>query len=385
MSIPSKLPNVGTTIFTVMSALAEAYGAVNLAQGFPDFSPSERLLDRVGYHLHHGRNQYAHMAGVPVLRERIREKILALYGAEYDATHEITVTAGATQALFTAITALVHPGDEVIIFEPAYDSYRPAIELVGGVVKTYELEAPHFKPDWDRFKRLISSRTKMVIVNTPHNPTGTTLREEDMQNLERLLRDTQILVLSDEVYEHLVYDGEAHQSVARFPGLRERSLAVFSFGKTFHCTGWKIGYCIAPAAVMAEFRKVHQFNVFCVNTPLQFALADFMEDPHAYLGVGLFYNQKRDLFLDVLEESHFRPLPCAGTYFQLCDYSTISREPDVVFAKRMTEEYGVAAIPVSVFYQSRKDEHLVRLCFAKTEETLARAGELLKKIPPAKG
>lgn len=380
LHVSSKLPNVGTTIFTVMSALAEHCGAINLAQGFPDFQPPEDLLERVSHYYLHGNNQYAPMAGVLPLRERISEKIAALYGANLNPIDEITVTAGGTQALFTAIAAFVQPGDEVIIFEPAYDSYRPTIELMGASAAVYELEGPDFRPDWDRFRRLISMRTRMIILNTPHNPTGMVMRKEDMQQLEQMLRGTDILVLSDEVYEHLIYDGEAHQSVLRFAGLRERSLAVYSFGKTFHSTGWKIGYCAGPANLMAEFRKVHQFNVFAVNTPLQYALADYMTDPYTYLGVGLFYSYKRALFSELLQESRLRSLLCEGTYFQLCDYSAISTEDDVSFAEKMTREYGVAAIPVSVFYQSKKQQHLIRLCFAKNEETLREAGRRLRAL-----
>ncbi|MBK8655250.1 MAG: pyridoxal phosphate-dependent aminotransferase [Haliscomenobacter sp.] len=380
MLFNSKLPNVGTTIFTVMSALAEKHGAINLAQGFPDFSPSERLVRLVADYLEKGYNQYAPMAGVPALRERIVEKIAGLYGPSLDPIHEVTITAGGTQAIFTAIAAFVHPGDEVILFEPAYDSYRPSIELAGGTAKAYELEAPGFRPDWEKFKRLISSRTRMIVINTPHNPSGTVLQQEDLLKLEQLLQGTDILVLSDEVYEHLIFDGRQHQSILRFPGLRERGLAVYSFGKTFHATGWKIGYCVAPAALMTEFRKVHQFNVFSVNTPIQHALADFMKDPHEYLGLGAFYHFKRDFFLDAMEGSRLKPLTCEGTYFLLCDYSAVSEEPDVEFARRMTVEYGVAAIPVSVFYQSPREERIIRLCFAKQDETLEKAGRLLRKI-----
>lgn len=375
--IGSKLPQVGTTIFTVMSAMAERCGAINLAQGFPDFQPPERLLQLVAQHYLQGNNQYAPMAGILPLRERISEKIAALYGAVFSPADEITVTAGGTQALFTAISAFVRPGDEVIIFEPAYDSYRPVIELMGASVAVYELEGPDFRPDWDLFRRLISMRTRMIIINTPHNPTGMVMRQEDMQQLSQMLQGTDILVLSDEVYEHLVFDGESHQSVLRFPGLRERSMAVYSFGKTLHSTGWKIGYCVAPAALMLEFRKVHQFNVFAVNTPVQHALADYLADPYTYLGVGLFYSQKRDLFVECLRGSPLKPLLCEGTYFQLCDYSAISTEDDVSFANRITQEYGVAAIPVSAFYQSKKQQQLIRLCFAKKEETLREAGRRL--------
>ncbi len=381
MLLNSKLPNVGTTIFSVMTALSEAHHAINLAQGFPDFPSSPRLIELVGQYMRKGFNQYAPMPGVPALRERIAEKIEALYAVQVDPIPEITITAGGTQALFTAISAFVHPGDEVIILEPAYDSYRPAIELAGGIVKAYELSPPDYQPDWEQLKKLISVHTKMIIINTPHNPTGTILHKEDMERLELLLRDTNILVLSDEVYEHLVFDAHTHQSILRYPGLRERGIAVFSFGKTFHNTGWKIGYCIAPAQLTTEFRKVHQFNVFSVNTPIQHALAEFMSDPFEYLSLGTFYHHKRDFFLDALEGSPFRPLQCSGTYFQLCDYSAISDEPDMDFARRLTTEFGVAAIPVSAFYNSHRDERLLRFCFAKQEQTLERAGALLQKVP----
>jgi methionine aminotransferase len=381
MLIHSKLPNIGTTIFTVMTALAETHKAINLAQGFPDFPSSPHLIELVNQYMRKGFNQYAPMPGLPLLRERIAEKISALYGIAVDPGTEITITAGGTQALFTAITAFIHPGDEVIILEPAYDSYRPAIELAGGTVKAYELSPPHYRPDWEQLKKLISMHTKMIIINTPHNPTGTILQHDDMLRLEQLLQGTDILVLSDEVYEHLVFDAQAHHSILRYPGLRERGIAVFSFGKTFHNTGWKIGYCVAPQPLNVEFRKVHQFNVFSVNTPIQYALAEFLSDPFEYLGLGTFYHHKRDFFLDVLENSPFRPLPCAGTYFLLCDYSAISDEPDADFARRLTAEYGVAAVPVSAFYNSQRDERLLRFCFAKQEQTLERAGERLSRIP----
>lgn len=380
MIVSSKLPGVGTTIFTVMSALAQEHGAINLAQGFPDFPSSQRLSELVAEYMRQGYNQYAPMAGVPILRQRIAEKIDGLYGVKIDPDREITITVGAAEGLFTAIAALVNPGDEVIIFEPAYDLYRPAIELFGGVAKGFELGAPDYAIDWDKLMRLISMKTRMIILNTPQNPTGKILKPADMQALEKLVNSNDIIILSDEVYEHLVYDGQEHQSILRYPALKERAVAVYSFGKTFHNTGWRIGYCIAPPALTAEFRKVHQFNVFSVMTPVQYALADFLEDPHEYLGLGTFFTHKRDIFLDAIEGSLFRPLLSEGSYFQLCDYSQISDEPDFDFCRRLTIEHGVAAIPLSVFYHSKKDEKIIRFCFAKKEETLEMAGEKLRNI-----
>lgn len=380
MNIPSKLPNVGTTIFTVMSALANEQQAINLSQGFPNYPSSQRLNDLVYEYMTKGYNQYAPMTGVQKLREILAVKMQGFYGTPINPKSDITITAGATQAIFTAITAFVRTGDEVILLEPAYDSYRPSVEVNGGVPIIYEMEAPQYKVDWEKLGQLISSKTRMIIINTPHNPTGTTLKASDMLALERLTQGTDILVLSDEVYEHLIYDGQEHQSVLRFPELFKRSLVTYSFGKTFHNTGWKVGYCVAPAHLMTEFRKVHQFNVFTVNTPVQYGLADFLENPEEYLGLNSFFQKKRDFFIDTMAGSRLRPIRCEGTYFYLFDYSQISQEADTQFARRMTTEYGVAAIPVSVFYSSRRDEKIIRLCFAKTEETLKQAGELLKKI-----
>ncbi|MCB0569955.1 MAG: methionine aminotransferase [Phaeodactylibacter sp.] len=379
-AISSKLPQVGTTIFTVMSALAHEHGAINLSQGFPNFPSPKVLNELVCQYMARGFNQYAPMAGVPLLRQRLASKAEALYGLAVDPDTEVAITAGATQAIFTAISAFVRPGDEVILLEPAYDSYRPSVEVNGGIAIAHDLKAPDYRPDWAAIKALITPRTRLIVINSPHNPSGTTLKAEDLQALSDITKDTDILVLSDEVYEHLVYDGKAHQSVLRFPELWQRSLAVYSFGKTFHNTGWKIGYCIAPEYLMSEFRKVHQFNVFSVNTPMQHALADYMEQADTYLSLPAFYQQKRDFFLDAISGSHLRPLPCEGTYFCTFDYSAISQEADTAFAKRMTQEYGVAAIPVSVFYSDGRDDKIIRLCFAKTEETLEQAGALLRKI-----
>ncbi len=378
--IISKLPEVGTTIFTVMSALASEHNAINLSQGFPNFDTPQALKDKVAYYLQNGKNQYCPMAGLIDLREVLADKMQSLYGLRPSPDSEITITAGATQAIFTAITTFIDKGDEVILIEPAYDSYRPSIELVKGVPVPYELSAPDFKIDWEELGALVTVRTKMIIINTPQNPIGKTLKQEDLESLQKLTEGTDIIVLSDEVYEHLIYDDQLHQSVARYPDLYNRSLLVYSFGKTFHSTGWKIGYCVGPEYLMSEFRKVHQFNVFCVNSFEQYALADYLKNPEPYLELPAFYQAKRDFLQSSLEGSKLKPLPSEGTYFQLYDYSEISDEPDTDFAKRMTTEYGVAAIPVSVFYSSGKQNGVIRLCFAKTEDMLAQAGKLLKAI-----
>ncbi len=380
MQIKSKLPQTGTTIFTVMSALAQQHGAINLSQGFPNYSSSPRLIELVCKYMREGYNQYPPMAGVGALRRALSDKMRRTFDVAVDPETEITITAGATQALFTAIMALVHAGDEVIVIEPAFDSYLPAIKLAGGIPVAYEMGPPKYRVDWEEVGRLVTPRTRMIIINSPHNPTGTVLEKADMEALEALVADTGIWVLSDEVYEHLIYDGREHQSVLRYPALRPRSLAVFSFGKTFHNTGWKVGYCVASPEATVEFRKVHQFNVFTVNTPVQHGLAEFLREPGEYLGLPAFYQKKRDFFLEAMAGSRLRPLVCEGTYFHLFDYRTISQEPDQAFARRMTTEYGVAAIPVSVFYGSGRDEGIIRLCFAKTEDVLAAAGEKLRAI-----
>ena len=380
MKIHSKLPNVGTTIFTVMSALSNKHGAINLSQGFPNFPTSERLIDLACDYMKRGFNQYAPMPGLPALREQIADKLEFLHGISVDPNTELTITAGATQAIYTAITTFVRPGDEVILLEPAYDSYHPSVELSDGVPVIYEMRAPDYKVDWDAIGQLVTDKTRMIVINTPHNPTGTTLKEEDLLALQKLTEGTEILVLSDEVYEHLIYDGQVHQSVLRFPELFQRSLVTYSFGKTFHNTGWKSGYCVAPAHLMAEFRKVHQFNTFSVNTPIQYALADFLKDREEFLQLNGFFQQKRDFFIKNMKGSRLRPIHSEGTYFHLFDYSEISSEADTEFAKRMTTEFGVAAIPVSVFYSNKRDDKVIRLCFAKTEETLEKAGKLLQKI-----
>jgi len=374
----SKLPGLGTTIFTVMSQLAGDCDAINLSQGFPDFTAPDALLDRVDHHLRAGHNQYAPMAGIPELRQQIALKTERMYGRRVDADGEITVTSGATEALFTAIEAFVHPGDEVIVFDPAYDSYDPAIRLAGGRAVHIPLLAPDFSVDWNRVADAIGARTRMIVLNTPHNPTGAVLDEQDIQAIAALVEPTNILLLGDEVYEHIIFDGRAHASLLRYPELARRSLVVSSFGKTFHMTGWKIGYCIAPAELMAEFRRIHQYVQFCVVTPMQFALADFLATgADHYLNLPGFYAAKRDAFCRMLGPSRFRLAPSAGTYFQLVDYSEVTAERDVDYARRLTREAGVASIPVSVFYETPPDQHLLRFCFAKDTRTLERATEIL--------
>jgi len=380
--LPSRLPQVGTTIFTVMSALALEKGAVNLGQGFPDFDCDPALIDAVADAMKSGANQYPPMAGVPALREVIAAKIATLYGRNYDPGSEITITAGATQALLTAILCCVHPGDEVIVVEPAYDSYGPAIELAGGKMVPVQMEVgPNgYAVPWDKLAAAVSAKTRLIMVNSPHNPTGSVLRADDIEALARIVRGTDILLLSDEVYEHMVYDGARHESLCRHPELAARTFVVSSFGKTYHVTGWKVGYVAAPAALSAEFRKVHQFNVFTVNTPVQQGLARYMRDPAPYLDLPAFYQQKRDLFRAGLRDSRFRLLPSDGTYFQCVDYSAISDLPEAEFAKWLTAEIGVAAIPVSAFYSRPRESGIVRFCFAKKEETLQAALERLARL-----
>ena len=379
-SFPSRLPSVGTTIFTVMSALAAEKGAVNLGQGFPDFDCDARIVDAVAQAMREGHNQYPPMAGIAALREAIADKIEHVYGRRYDANSEITVTAGATQALLTAILATVHAGDEVIVVEPTYDSYLPSIELAGGKPVFVTLEAPDYAIPFDRLAAAITPKTRLILINTPHNPTGTVWRAEDMQKLEEIVRGTNVLILSDEVYEHMVYDGQPHESVARYPELAARSFIVSSFGKTYHVTGWKVGYVAAPAPLTAEFRKVHQFNVFTVNTPMQFGLAQYLRDPKPYLELPAFYQRKRDFFRAGLANTRFKLLPCEGTYFQCVDYSAISDLPEAEFSKWLTAEIGVAAIPVSAFYHEAHESGVVRFCFAKQESTLATALERLARL-----
>ncbi len=379
-SVISKLPQTGTTIFTTMSALANEVGAINLSQGFPDFDTAPELIKLVNTAMKKGHNQYAPMAGVVALREQIAKKTEKLYGAVYNPDTEITITAGGTQAIFTAITAMIHPNDEVIIFEPAFDCYGPAIKLMGGIVKSLELEPPDYRISWNMVKRLINHKTKMIILNSPHNPTATILHKEDIDELSALVKTQDIWILSDEVYEHLIYDGETHHSMARYPELQQRSFIVASFGKPFHATGWKVGYCMAPAFLMNEFRKVHQFLVFSVNTPIQYAIAEYLKNENSYLALPEFFQQKRDHFKKGLEQSKFKLLPCYGSYFQSVTYKNITDEKDSDFALRLTREFGVASIPVSGFYSKGTDHHVLRFCFAKRQETLDKAVDRLLKI-----
>lgn len=379
-SLNSKLPKVGTTIFSKMSALAVAEGAINLSQGFPDFDCSPQLVELVSHYMRTANNQYAPMPGILALREKIAQKTYDLYSGNYDPETEVTITAGATQAIFTAIAASIHEGDEVILFTPAYDCYEPAIELVGGKPVYIELKDPEYRINWEEVKKLINQRTKMIIINTPHNPTGSILTVQDLLQLEKITDNSNILILSDEVYEHIIFDGYEHQSVARFPKLAERSFIVSSFGKTYHTTGWKIGYCLAPKELMTEFRKTHQYNVFSVNTPIQLAYASFLENKIEYENLKPFYQAKRDLFKNLVKESRFTLKHTAGSYFQLLGYEKISDEPDTDFAIRLTKEFKVAAIPTSVFYNRKTDNQVLRFCFAKQNITLEQAAEILRRV-----
>lgn len=379
-AIASKLPTIGTTIFTVMSQMAAEYKAVNLSQGFPDFNASAELLELVSKYMKQGYNQYAPMPGVIKLREVIAEKTAFLYSANYNPEHEITITAGATQAIYTAISAIVREGDEVIIFEPAYDCYVPAIELNGGKAVFAQLKFPDYTINWDEVKKLIRQKTKMIIINTPNNPSGSMLSANDMLKLEKLTKNTDIIILSDEVYEHILFDNYEHQSVARFPKLAERSFIISSFGKTYHTTGWKMGYCLAPKNLMTEFRKVHQFLVFSANHPIQLALAEYMQQRNTYLDLNQFYQQKRDYFVSLLKDSRFTLLPCNGSYFQLLKYDNITTEGDVKYAERLIKENGIASIPISVFYHNLQDNKVLRFCFAKENSTLEKAAEILCKV-----
>jgi len=376
-TLQSRLPNVGTTIFTVMSTLAAEKNAVNLGQGFPDFNCNPALVDAVTQAMQKGLNQYPPMTGVPVLREAIARKVEALYGRRYNAASEITITAGATQAIITAILAVVHPGDEVIVLEPCYDSYVPNIELAGGVPVRVPLTPGTFRPDFDKIAAAITPKTRAILVNSPHNPSGTVWSAQDMLRLQEILAPTDVLLICDEVYEHMVFDGQQHQSAASYPGLAARAFIVSSFGKTYHVTGWKVGYVAAPAALSAEFRKVHQFNVFTVNTPVQHALAAYMADAKPYLELAAFYQRKRDLFRSGLARTKFKLLPGEGTYFQCVDISGLAvperNLPEAEFCLWLTSEIGVAAIPLSAFYGNGFDQHVVRFCFAKKDETLNAA------------
>ena len=373
LSLQTKLPKVGTTIFTVMSALATQHQAVNLGQGFPDFNCDPRLVEGVTSAMTQGLNQYPPMTGVPALREAVAAKVKAMYGRHYDPATEVTITAGATQAIITAVLAVVHPGDEVIVLEPCYDSYIPNIELAGGVTVPVPLKPGSFRPDFDRIAAAITPKTRAILINSPHNPSGMVWTAQEMLHLQELLAPTNILLISDEVYEHMVFDGVPHESAARYPGLAARAFIVSSFGKTYHVTGWKVGYVAAPAALSAEFRKVHQFNVFTVNTPVQHGLAAYMADPEPYLALPAFYQRKRDLFRAGLAHTRFKLLPGEGTYFQCVDISEVSELSEAEFCQWLTSEIGVAAIPLSAFYGDGFDQRVVRFCFAKKDETLNAA------------
>jgi methionine aminotransferase len=372
-TLHTKLPKVGTTIFTVMSALATEHKAVNLGQGFPDFNCDPRLVEGVTSAMTQGLNQYPPMTGVPALREAVAAKVQAVYDRHYDPTTEITITAGATQAIITAILAVVHPGDEVIVLEPCYDSYIPNIELAGGITVPVPLTPGSFRPDFDKIAAAITPKTRAILINSPHNPSGMVWTAQEMLRLQELLAPTNILLISDEVYEHMVFDGVPHESAARYPGLAARAFIVSSFGKTYHVTGWKVGYVAAPASLSAEFRKVHQFNVFTVNTPVQHGLAAYMADPEPYLGLPAFYQRKRDLFRAGLTNTKFKLLPGEGTYFQCVDISDVSELSESDFCQWLTREIGVAAIPLSAFYGDSFDQRVVRFCFAKKDETLNAA------------
>ncbi len=379
-NISSKLPKAGTSIFAIMSQMANEHNALNMSQGFPDFPISETLIDLVHKYMKKGFNQYAPMPGILPLREAIAEKIYNTYKIQYHPETEITLTAGATQGIFTAISAFIKEDDEVIILEPAYDSYVPAVKLQGGIPISVKLKEPHYSIDWNEVTKTITHRTKMIIINSPHNPTGSVIKKEDLEKLEALTRNTDILVLSDEVYEHIIFDNKRHESVCYYPKLCERSIILYSFGKTFHATGWKTGYCLAPENLMREFRKAHQFVVFACNTPIQYALTDFLKDENNYMHINQMYQKKRDYFLELIKPSRFKAVPCFGTYFQLLDYSDISNEKEMQFAERLTKEYGIAAIPISVFYNKEVNNKVLRFCFAKTDETLQKAAEKLCKI-----
>lgn len=380
MQINSRLPDIGTSIFTVMSRLALDEGAINLSQGFPDFDIDAELIKQVNRFMTEGHNQYAPMAGLPVLRQAIADVILETYHRKIDPENEITITAGATEAIFSSIAAFINPGDEVILFDPAYDSYEPSIRLNGGVPIQINLTFPDFSIDWEKVRNAITPKTRMIMVNTPHNPSGAVLREVDLKELEKIVLQYNLLVISDEVYERLTYDDVPHRSPLNLPGLASRSISVFSFGKTFHATGWKVGYVVASPALTQEVRKTHQFITFSVNTPVQYGLSEYLKDPAHYRNLGKFYQQKRDFFLKQMNGSSFEPLPCYGSYFQLLSYDNISKKPDVEMANELTKKFKVASIPISVFYKDKTDNRILRFCFAKKEETLAKAAEILRKI-----
>jgi methionine aminotransferase len=379
-----KLPGSGTTIFTVMSKMAQDCGAINLSQGFPDFDGPPELRAAVTRHMGLGHNQYAPLAGVPELQWQIATKIGALYGCRVDPERQVVVTPGATEAIFCALTAIVHPGDEVIVFDPAYDTYEPGIRLNGGVAKRIPLQAPRFRIDWQRVRDSISPRTRAIVLNSPHNPTGAVLEADDIEALREIAHQHDMYLVSDEVYEHIVFDGREHLSLLRYPDLAERAFCIFSFGKTYHVTGWRIGYCVAPPSLAAAFLRIHQFINFSTNTPLQYALADFLRDqPRHHLELAAFYQRKRDLFVDLLADTPFRFLPGSGTYFQLADYSALSDAPDQEFSEWLTRKHGVAVIPISVFYESPPQQRIIRFCFAKNDQTLRDAAARLLGVSEA--
>jgi methionine aminotransferase len=376
-----KLPDTGTTIFTVMSKMAQDCGAINLSQGYPDFDGPPELRDAVTRHLQLGHNQYAPLAGVPALQEQIASKVEALYGCRLEAERQVVVTPGATEAIYCALTATLHPGDEAIVFDPAYDTYEPGIRLNGGVARRIPLLAPDFRIDWQRVRDTLNDRTRLILLNSPHNPTGSVLGPADIEALREITSERDILLLSDEVYEHIVFDGREHLSLLRYPDLAQRAFCVFSFGKTYHVTGWRVGYCVAPRHLSAAFLQIHQFINFSTNTPLQHALADFLRDsPHHHLELAAFYQRKRDLFAELLAETPFRLLPSRGSYFQLADYSAVSEAGDREFAGWLTREHGVAVIPVSVFYETPPEQRIIRFCFAKRDETLKAAAQRLRGV-----
>jgi methionine aminotransferase len=379
VNLQSKLPEIGTSIFSVMSKMAVDNNAINLAQGFPDFNCSAELIELVNHYQKKGYNQYAPMSGVQKLREQISKKIEKLYGRLYDVENEITVTAGATQAIYTAITTVVQPGDEVIIIEPAYDSYVPGVKASGGIPVYVKLNPDDFSYNWEAIRNSISGKTKLIIINSPHNPTGSLITQDDIEQLEVLIKDTNIFIISDEVYEHIIFDGEKHKSLSESDELAKRTFVISSFGKTFHTTGWKMGYCAAPDNMMKEFRKMHQFIVFSANTPIQHAYADYLKDENHYRNLNYFYQKKRDIFRDKIKDSKFKLLPCKGTYFQLMNYSNISNINDMSFAEYLTKEIGIAVIPISPFYNKGDSNKIIRICFAKRDEVLSKAAEILSR------
>ena len=380
LQLNSKLPDIGTTIFTIMSKMAADHGAINLSQGYPDFSCPPELINLVTEAMQQGFNQYPPMAGVEELRIAIAKKVKLVYATVVDPIDEITVVSGATEGLFNAITTVIHAGDEAIIFEPAYDAYEPVIRLAGGKTSHIAMRFPDYSIDWDQVSDAVNDKTRLIMINTPHNPTGAILRQNDIDALTEIIKNRNIFIISDEVYEHIIFDDHPHLSMLRYPQLRERSFVISSFGKTYHTTGWKIGYCIAPAALTDEFRKIHQFNTFSTNSPIQVAYGKFLQNTEHYMELPLFYQAKRDHLLNVMADSRFHPLDCHGTYFQSFDYSEISNEPDIDLVKRMTKEFGVAAIPVSVFYSDQTDNKVIRICFAKDEKTLTEAAKKLSSL-----